>query len=57
MEQKPDGDALVLIDPEEDEKPRHKYPNNDRDKAHGGRNKSGYPMLNPCNKNTETWEK
>ncbi len=53
MEQEPNGDALIQINPEEDEDARNQRPDKDWDNAHCRRNESGHAVFEPGNENAQ----
>ena len=53
VQQEPDGDALVLVDPEEDEDAGDEHRDDDRDNANRRRDVVGHAVLEPCDNHAE----
>ena len=56
MEQEPEGDALVLVNPKEDEDAGEQQPDDDRDEADRGGNELAHAVLEPCDEDSEARE-
>lgn len=57
MQQKPDGDALILVDPKQNQNARYQEPDEDGDDAYRGRNISGHAVLQPCDEDAQAGKK
>ena len=57
MQQKPDCDALVLVDPNQDEEARDEHGNDDRENTDGRRNERKHAVLEPCEDDADARQK
>jgi hypothetical protein len=56
VEQEPDGNALVLVNPKENEEAGEQHPDDDRDEADRRGNELVHTVLEPCDEDTEARE-
>ena len=57
VQQEPDGDALVLVDPKQDEDAGDEHRDDDGDNADRRRNVVDHAVLEPCDDHAEPWQK